>query len=83
MAAHRSPRGVRLLVGDVHAGRPDGLSAGRPHVRQKVVIDACRPWDRRTAFPHVATATPAARSEVLARWADRLGFDTTDLQEER
>lgn len=54
-----------------------------PMFATKVVIDACRPWDRRTAFPHVATATPAARSEVLARWADRLGFDTTDLQEER
>jgi 4-hydroxy-3-polyprenylbenzoate decarboxylase len=36
----------------------------------RVVIDACRPWERRHTFPAVAAASPELRERVLAKWKD-------------
>ncbi|HEX5451132.1 MAG TPA: UbiD family decarboxylase, partial [Candidatus Limnocylindrales bacterium] len=53
---------------------PMAFPREEPMFTTKVVIDACRPWDRRRTFPHVAAATPEARAKVLADWASQLPF---------
>lgn len=38
----------------------------------RVVVDACRPWHRRTSFPPVAEASPELRERIHRDWKDLL-----------
>ncbi len=53
---------------------PMAEPAGQPLFTTKVVIDACRPWERRGTFPAVASATPELRKQILEKWGDTLSF---------
>lgn len=44
------------------------LAADAPPYNSRAVIDACRPYERRDAFPKVAQSDRAYLREVLARW---------------
>ena len=34
----------------------------------RVLIDACRPWERRSSFPHVAQNSPELRTRIAKKW---------------
>jgi hypothetical protein len=36
----------------------------------RMIIDACRPYDRRETFPAVARITPDEAAEVRSRWTE-------------
>ncbi len=46
----------------------------------KLVVDACRPWERRQTFPAVAASTPAERARVIERWGSLLPFLESERQ---
>jgi 4-hydroxy-3-polyprenylbenzoate decarboxylase len=41
----------------------------------RMIIDACRPYDRRETFPAVARITPDEAAEVRSRWAELFAAD--------
>jgi 4-hydroxy-3-polyprenylbenzoate decarboxylase len=45
---------------------PPGVQA----FNARMVVDACRPWDRLDAFPRVAQASPELRAKVRARFPE-------------
>jgi UbiD family decarboxylase len=38
----------------------------------KAIIDACRPWDHKDAFPAVAEASKELQDKTRAKWKDLL-----------
>ncbi len=36
----------------------------------RMIIDACRPWERRESFPPVAKAAPHLRAETVRKWPE-------------
>ncbi len=45
------------------------LPPGSPPYNNRVVIDACRPFERRMEFPLVAASSPALLAEVYKKWS--------------
>ncbi len=45
------------------------LGLGSPPYNSRVVIDACRPFERKAAFPLVAESSPEFLAEVYKKWA--------------
>lgn len=43
---------------------------GKRQFNNRVVIDACRPFERRDAFPAVATTSPGLRDKITQKWPD-------------
>lgn len=35
----------------------------------RMIVDACRPWERRSSFPAISTASPPLRQAARERWA--------------
>ena len=58
---------------------PMAAPAASPMFTTKVLIDACRPWERRGTFPEVASVTPELRRRLADTWGSRLPelFDMT------
>ena len=44
----------------------------KPVFNNRVVIDACRPWERIDDFPEVVEASPDVKRAVIERWKDAL-----------
>ncbi len=44
----------------------------KPVFNNRVVIDACRPWERLETFPEVVEATPDVKREIIEKWRDVL-----------
>ena len=40
------------------------------NLNKKMLIDACRPWNRRELFPKVAEASSELKERVRQRWPD-------------
>ena len=56
-------------------GPVDPLAERYPNQRlytSRAIIDACRPYEKRDAFPPVAEPSPELRAQVLAKWRDLL-----------
>lgn len=51
---------------------PMAVPPESPMFTSKVVIDACRPWERRNSFPAVASVTDPMRSTLAEKWAGLL-----------
>jgi 4-hydroxy-3-polyprenylbenzoate decarboxylase len=49
----------------------------------RMIIDACRPYDRRQTFPAVARVTPDEAADVRRRWPDLFGPDGKASREAR
>jgi 4-hydroxy-3-polyprenylbenzoate decarboxylase len=49
---------------------PIAYPAGVEAFNARMVIDACRPWERLATFPKVAQASPELRAEVRAKFPD-------------
>ena len=49
----------------------------------RLIIDACRPYDRRQTFPAVARVTPEEAIGVRSRWPDLFGPDGKAAKEPR
>ncbi|HWP35478.1 MAG TPA: UbiD family decarboxylase [Thermodesulfobacteriota bacterium] len=47
---------------------PMSYPRDNPVFNNRVVIDACRPWDRRDSFPKVVEASPQRKREVIEKW---------------
>jgi UbiD family decarboxylase len=47
----------------------DPILRGPPYQSNRAVIDACRPWDWKDAFPRVAESSPELREHVIKKWA--------------
>jgi hypothetical protein len=45
----------------------------------RALIDACRPFERRDAYPPLAEASPELLMRVARKWSDALGFDATSF----
>lgn len=61
------------LVGGTWGSKLDPLLVeGAPPYNSRAVIDATRPYERRTSFPKVATGDPAYLESVLAQWSSVL-----------
>jgi hypothetical protein len=45
---------------------PPGVQA----FNARMVVDACRPWERLASFPKVAQATPALREQIRNKFPD-------------
>jgi 4-hydroxy-3-polyprenylbenzoate decarboxylase len=43
---------------------------GKRQFNNRVVIDACRPFERRDSFPAVATTSPGLRDKITQKWPD-------------
>jgi hypothetical protein len=43
----------------------------------RLIIDACRPYDRRETFPPVARLDPAEAARIRGRWASLFSADGT------
>jgi 4-hydroxy-3-polyprenylbenzoate decarboxylase len=48
------------------------LIEGTPPYNSRAIIDATRPYERRTTFPRVSTGDPAYLASVLAKWSSVL-----------
>ncbi|MQA09354.1 MAG: UbiD family decarboxylase [Pseudonocardiaceae bacterium] len=46
------------------------LLEGAPPYNSRAVVDACRPFERRSSFPAVSTGDPAYLQSVLDRWSE-------------
>ena len=44
----------------------------KPVFNNRVVIDACRPWERIDDFPEVVEAAPEVKRAVIEKWKDAL-----------
>ena len=44
----------------------------KPMFNSRLVIDACKPWQRRETFPRTVEPSPEYAAEVIARWKDVL-----------
>jgi 4-hydroxy-3-polyprenylbenzoate decarboxylase len=56
-------------------GPVDPLAECYPNQRlytSRAIIDACRPYEKRDAFPPVAEPSPELRAQVLAKWQNLL-----------
>ena len=42
----------------------------RRNLNKRMLIDACRPWNRRDTFPKVAEAGAELKERVRKRWPD-------------
>jgi 4-hydroxy-3-polyprenylbenzoate decarboxylase len=49
----------------------------------RMIVDACRPWDRRATFPTIARVTPEEAATVKERWPGLFGPDGKALAESR
>ena len=49
-------------------GYPDHPEIER-QLNNRVVIDACIPFERRATFPVVATTSPKLKAEIMAKWS--------------
>ncbi len=49
------------------------LEEGAPPHNSRAIIDACRPFERRTTFPRVSQSEPGYLATVAERWAHALG----------
>jgi 4-hydroxy-3-polyprenylbenzoate decarboxylase len=43
-----------------------------PRFNARVVIDACRPWDRIATFPKVVGPSPGLKQRLIETWSDVL-----------
>ncbi|HEX9644518.1 MAG TPA: UbiD family decarboxylase [Acidimicrobiia bacterium] len=61
-------------------GRVDPLLADKsvPY-NSRALIDACRPFERKDAFPPLAETSPELLERTAAKWSKALGFDATAL----
>jgi len=61
-------------------GRADPVLADKsiPY-NSRALIDACRPFERRDAYPPLAEASPELLMRVARKWSDALGFDATSF----
>ncbi|MFH0914721.1 MAG: UbiD family decarboxylase [Chloroflexota bacterium] len=41
-------------------------------INSKLIINACRPWERRDDFPPVNRVSPAYRGQILEKWSELL-----------
>lgn len=57
---------------------PMAFPPDHPMFNSKTIIDACIPWERKSTFPHVASATPGLRAATIAKWGERLAFMRPD-----
>jgi 4-hydroxy-3-polyprenylbenzoate decarboxylase len=58
---------------DPRAYQGDG--GGQGYFNDRMIIDACRPYDRLATFPPVARITPQEAAELRGRWAELFGAD--------
>jgi 4-hydroxy-3-polyprenylbenzoate decarboxylase len=49
---------------------PTAYPPESPNMNSRMVIDACRPWERRATFPPVARATPELRARTVERFPE-------------
>jgi 4-hydroxy-3-polyprenylbenzoate decarboxylase len=47
---------------------PMAYPAEKPVFNNRIVIDACRPYERRDSFPLVVEASPALKNAVIEKW---------------
>jgi hypothetical protein len=40
----------------------------KPVFNNRMVIDACRPWERLSTFPKVTEAAPELKRKVIEKW---------------
>lgn len=51
---------------------PMAYPADKPSFNSRLVIDACKPWHRRSTFPMTVEPTAAYKAEIIAKWSDVL-----------
>ncbi|KKM09815.1 hypothetical protein SY88_16595 [Clostridiales bacterium PH28_bin88] len=52
---------------------PTSYPPGKGFFNNRVVIDACRPWEQRESFPPVVGPSRELVAKVKARWPDLVG----------
>ena len=64
---------MTVLKGSWSSGLdPMAYPSDTPSFNSRVVIDACRPWLRRSTFPAVIDPPADLKAEVIAKWRDVL-----------
>ena len=56
---------------------------GPAYFNNRMIVDACRPYDRLATFPPVARASPAEAAALRGRWPDLFGADGKAQREPR
>lgn len=76
MSTRTDPRHSIQVVDDLPSNPLDPmlLDLDRPWVSSRAVVDACRPYDRRSDFPAVVEVSEALAEKVRGQWGERLGW---------
>jgi len=56
------------------------VTPGEPTFNSRVIVDACRPWEKLDTFPKVTERTPEYKAEIIEKWGDKIfGVDASSV----